>query len=169
MRGVFCLVGRRNRAAVRVMLTKLRERYFVEDGCLGSLASQYRQQQRLHDQRIDRKDADQPSPEWSPLQTCLIWSGLHADKRMLLYRVRDGVKFRRVRKSIRAGLTNAPPNRRRQYSRRLRCGNPGRAALVAAPAKRKIGRHGIFYEKDPPRAFKPRVYGSSHRCARLRR
>ena len=78
--GVFVLVGRRNRTAIRVMKAKLGERNFVKDGRLGELASRYRQQQRLHNQSIDRDDADQPSPERSPLRTCLIWSGLHAHR-----------------------------------------------------------------------------------------
>jgi len=67
VRGMFVLVSRRNRAAIRVMQAKLRERNFVKDGRLGELASHYRQQQRLHDQSIDRDDADQPSPERSQL------------------------------------------------------------------------------------------------------
>lgn len=91
MRGVLLLIGRRNGAAICTMQAKLRERDLVEDGCLGGLASQYRQQERLHDQSTNRKDADQPSPERSSLQTCLIWSGLHADKRMLLYRSGTGL------------------------------------------------------------------------------
>jgi hypothetical protein len=80
MRGVFFLVGRRNRAAIRVMKAKLGERNFVKDRCLGELASPNRQEQRLHDQSIDRDYADQPSPEWPQFRTCLIWSGLHAHR-----------------------------------------------------------------------------------------
>lgn len=95
VRGVFVLIGRRDRAAVRVMQAKLRERNFVKDRCLGELASRYRQQQRLHDQSIDRNDADQPSPERAQFRVSLIWSGWHAHKRRLLYRVRDEAKFRR--------------------------------------------------------------------------
>ena len=80
MRGVFFLVGRRNRAAIRVMKAELRERNLIEDRCLSKLASRNRQEQRLHDQSIDRNDADQPSPERPQFRTCLIWSGLHAHR-----------------------------------------------------------------------------------------
>ena len=61
--GMFLLVGGRNRAAVGVMQAKLGERNLVEDRSLGELGSGHRQQQRLHDQGIDRDRADQPSPE----------------------------------------------------------------------------------------------------------
>ncbi len=151
MRGVLFLIGRRNGAAVRVMQTKLRERDFVENGCLGGLASQYRQQQRLHDQCIDRKHPDQRSPERSPLQTCLIWSGLHTDKYMLLYRVRDRVRFPISTVGGSGVATPAEPS------------------LWRTHAKRKLADNGISHENDRRRALRSCVYGSPHRGTRSRR
>ena len=90
VRGMLLLIGR---AAIRVMQAKLGERNLVEDRRLSELGSRYRQQQWLHRQSIDRDRADQLSPEQPPFRTRLIWSGSHAHTRMLLYRVRDGVKF----------------------------------------------------------------------------
>ena len=72
MRRMLLLVGGRNRAAVRVMLAKLGERNVVKDGRLGELASHDRQQQRLHDQGIDRNRANQPSPEQAQFRASLI-------------------------------------------------------------------------------------------------
>jgi len=72
MSGVFFLVGWCNRAAICVMQTKLGEGDFVEDRCLRQLVSSERQQQRLHDQRIERKHADQLSPERTTPLVCLI-------------------------------------------------------------------------------------------------
>ena len=90
VRGMLLLIGRRNRAAIRVMQAKLGERNLVEDRRLRELGSRYRQQQRLHRQSIDRNRAHQPSPELPQFQTCLIWSASHAHKLILQYRVRDG-------------------------------------------------------------------------------
>jgi hypothetical protein len=61
--GKFFLIGRRNGAALGIMQAKLSERNLVEDRGLGELGSGYRQQQRLHNQGIDRDRADQLSPE----------------------------------------------------------------------------------------------------------
>ena len=91
--GMLVLVGRRTSAAIRVMQAKLGERNLVEDGGLGELGSRYRQQQWLHRQSIDRDRADQLSPEQPPFRTRLIWSGSHAHKLMLPYKVRDRLQL----------------------------------------------------------------------------
>src|SRR5579863_6891923 len=78
------LVGRRNGAAVRIMKAKLGERDIVESGGLRELAAGNRQQQRLHDQRIDCERANQPSPEGARSRVCLIWSDCHAHKSLVL-------------------------------------------------------------------------------------
>jgi len=70
--GVFVLVGRRDRAAIGIMLAKLGERDFIESGRLRKLASHDRQQQRLHDQGIDRGCADQLPPERAKFRASLI-------------------------------------------------------------------------------------------------
>jgi hypothetical protein len=70
--GVLLLVGRRDRAAIGVMLAKLGECSFVESGRLRKLASHDRQQQRLHDQGIDCDRADQPPPEHAEFRASLI-------------------------------------------------------------------------------------------------
>ena len=72
MRRVLLLVSGRNRAAVRVMQAKLGERNVVQHRRLSELASRDRQQQRLHDQGIDRNRANQPSPEQAQPHTSLI-------------------------------------------------------------------------------------------------
>lgn len=61
--GKFLLIGRCNGAALGIMQAKLSERDLVEDRGLGELGSGYCQQQRLHNQGIDRDRADQLSPE----------------------------------------------------------------------------------------------------------
>jgi hypothetical protein len=71
LRGML-LIGRRDRAAIGVMLAKFGESCLVERGRLRKLASGDRQQQRLHGQGIDRNRANQPSPEQSQPQASLI-------------------------------------------------------------------------------------------------
>jgi hypothetical protein len=51
------LIGRRNRASVRIVQAKLEQRKIIERGSLGELAAG-NHQQRLHDQCIDRDCAD---------------------------------------------------------------------------------------------------------------
>ncbi len=95
VRRVVFLVGRCNRTAVGIMLAKLGEPNVVKHGRAGELGSSNRQQQRLHDQGVDRSRADQPSPE--PAQPCasLIWSGWHAHKRIAMqgYGTQSGSGF----------------------------------------------------------------------------
>jgi hypothetical protein len=64
MNWVALLIGRRNRASVRIVQAKLEQRKVIERGSLGELAAGDHQQ-RLHDQRIDRDRTYQPSPERS--------------------------------------------------------------------------------------------------------
>ncbi len=86
MRWMFLLVGWRNGAAASVMLAKLGKRQFVKSGSLGQLGANDRNQQRLHDKRIDGSRANQPSPETPQSQTRLIWPGSHAHELMLMPR-----------------------------------------------------------------------------------
>jgi len=60
---MFLLVDRRSWIAVRVVQTQLGVGHLIQDRRLGRLASRDYQQQRLHDHGIDRKHADEPSPE----------------------------------------------------------------------------------------------------------
>ena len=90
VRRVLLLIGRRSGTAVRIVQTELGERSLVKNRSLGKLAARNRQQQWLHDQGIDRDRADQLAPEGSQSRSCLIWSALHVQERILLYRVRDG-------------------------------------------------------------------------------
>jgi hypothetical protein len=82
------LVGRCNGAAIRIMKAKLGERDIVESGGLRELAAGNRQQQRLHDQRIDRERANQPPPEGARFQSCLICSNAHVHN-VLRYQALD--------------------------------------------------------------------------------
>lgn len=77
---VFLLVGRRNGGTVRIVSAKLGEGNIVENRGLRELGARNRYEQRLHHQCIDRKRADQPSPERSRSRTRLIWSVSHAHK-----------------------------------------------------------------------------------------
>src|SRR5581483_8214438 len=77
MVGRIFLVGRCNGAAIRIMKAKLGERDIVESSGLRELAPGNRQQQRLHDQCIDRERANQSLPEGARFQSCLIWSNAH--------------------------------------------------------------------------------------------
>jgi hypothetical protein len=60
---VFGLVGRRDRTTVRRIQAKLGERKIVKGGSIGHLGADDRQQERLHNQRINSRRANQPSPE----------------------------------------------------------------------------------------------------------
>jgi hypothetical protein len=60
------------------------------------------------------------------------------------------------------------PNRRDQYNKRGRRGNPGSQAIPATKTKRKIGRYGISHETDHPRAIRRWVHGGPHRVSRSR-
>jgi hypothetical protein len=60
---MFGLAVRRGRAAVSRIQAKLGERKIVKGGRIGDLGADDRHQERLHDKRIDRRRANQPSPE----------------------------------------------------------------------------------------------------------
>jgi len=75
--GMFFLVGGSSRAAVSLMQTQLGERKIVNGGSLGELSANEPKQQRLHDQRVDRCCANQPSPE-AQSRTRSISRGSHA-------------------------------------------------------------------------------------------
>jgi hypothetical protein len=85
--GMSFLVGGRNRTAIRIVQAELGERNIVKGAGLRELGTSNRQQQRLHEQGIDRGCADQPSPERSRFRTCLISSGGHAQGRVVLGRL----------------------------------------------------------------------------------
>jgi hypothetical protein len=60
---VFGLAVWRGRAAVSRIQAKLGERKIVKGGSIGHLGADDRDQERLHDQRINGRRANQPSPE----------------------------------------------------------------------------------------------------------
>ena len=81
------LVGGRNGTAIRIVQAELGERNSVKGAGLRELGTSNRQQERLHDQGIDRERADQPSPERWRSRTCLVWSDGHAHGRVVLRRL----------------------------------------------------------------------------------
>jgi hypothetical protein len=82
---MFLLVA--SRAAVYPMQAQLGERKIVKSRSLGKLSTNDRKQQRLHDQRVNRCRANQPSPEAQP--TRLISHDSHAHELMLIPGVLD--------------------------------------------------------------------------------
>ena len=77
MSGMFFLVDGSSTAAVGLMQTQLGEQKIVNGGSLGELSANEPKQQRLHDQRVDRCCANQPSPE-AQSRTRSISRGSHA-------------------------------------------------------------------------------------------
>jgi hypothetical protein len=88
------LVSRCDWAAVGRVKANLGKGKVVKDGSIGQLGTDNRQQQRLHHQRIDRRRANQPSPESPQSQIRVALPDSHDHELMLIHKLKFYSLFR---------------------------------------------------------------------------